>query len=87
MPLHGLCEQLRQGHVPVPFQASKEAIIEAIRQGVEIFDIQRRTCLRPLTGPNVVSVTFSFSNTVVAPPVFQTAALGDGESHWPVPAS
>ena len=30
------------------FQASKEAIIEAIRQGVEIFDIQRRT------------VTFSF---------------------------
>ena len=47
MPLHGLCEQLRQGHVPVPFQASKEAIIEAIRQGVEIFDIQRRTCLRP----------------------------------------
>ena len=29
------------------FQASKEAIIEAIRQGVEIFDIQRRTCLRP----------------------------------------
>ena len=29
------------------FQASKEAVIEAIRQGVEIFDIQRRTCLRP----------------------------------------
>ena len=29
------------------FQASKEAIIEAIRQGVEIFNIQRRTCLRP----------------------------------------
>ena len=40
-----------------------------------------------LTGPNVVSVTFSFSNTVVAPPVFQTAAPGNGESHWPVPAS
>ena len=29
------------------FQASKEAIVEAIRQGVEIFDIQKRTCLRP----------------------------------------
>ena len=29
------------------FQASKAAIIAAIRQGVEIFDIQRRTCLRP----------------------------------------
>ena len=29
------------------FQASKEAIIEAIRQGVEIFDIQRCTCLHP----------------------------------------
>ena len=29
------------------FQASKEAIIEAIRLGVEIFDMQRRTCLRP----------------------------------------
>ena len=40
-----------------------------------------------LTGPSVVSVTFSFSNTVVAPPVFQTAAPRDGESHWPVPAS
>ena len=29
------------------FQASKEAITESIRQGVEIFDITRRTCLRP----------------------------------------
>ena len=29
------------------FQTSKEAIVEAIRQGVEIFDIQKRTCLRP----------------------------------------
>ncbi|KAK3732636.1 hypothetical protein QZH41_011401, partial [Actinostola sp. cb2023] len=29
------------------FQASKQAIIEAIRTGVEIFDIERRTCLRP----------------------------------------
>ncbi|KAK3750834.1 hypothetical protein QZH41_007149 [Actinostola sp. cb2023] len=29
------------------FQASKEAIIEAIRLGVEILDMQRRTCLRP----------------------------------------
>ena len=29
------------------FQASKQAIIEAIRTGVEIFDITRRTCLRP----------------------------------------
>ena len=29
------------------FQASKQAIVDAIRQGVEIFDITRRTCLRP----------------------------------------
>ena len=29
------------------FLASKEAIIDAIREGVEIFDPNRRTCLRP----------------------------------------
>ncbi|KAL9972701.1 hypothetical protein ACROYT_G019061 [Oculina patagonica] len=29
------------------FQLSKEAILSAIRQGVEIFDMQKRTCLRP----------------------------------------
>ena len=29
------------------FQQSKEAIIDAIRHGVEIFDVQKRTCLRP----------------------------------------
>ena len=29
------------------FQESKEAIVQAIRRGVEIFDIQKRTCLRP----------------------------------------
>lgn len=29
------------------FQNSKRAIISAIKDGVEIFDIQRRTCLRP----------------------------------------
>ena len=29
------------------FQASKSSIIEAIRYGVEIFDLRRRTCLRP----------------------------------------
>ena len=29
------------------FQASKKAIVEAIREGVEIFDMQKRTCLRP----------------------------------------
>ena len=29
------------------FQQSKEAIISAIREGVEIFDTQKRTCLRP----------------------------------------
>ena len=29
------------------FQASKEAIIDAIRRGVEIFDMSRPTCLRP----------------------------------------
>lgn len=29
------------------FQASKRAIVQAIRKGVEIFDMKRRTCLRP----------------------------------------
>ena len=29
------------------FQASKQAIIDAIHKGVEIFDMKRRTCLRP----------------------------------------
>jgi len=29
------------------FQKSKESIIESIRQGVEIYDMQRRTCLHP----------------------------------------
>ena len=29
------------------FQTSKRAIIEAIREGVEIFDVRKRTCLRP----------------------------------------
>ncbi|XP_048589654.1 uncharacterized protein LOC125573262 [Nematostella vectensis] len=29
------------------FQESKEAIVQAIREGVEIYDMQRRTCLRP----------------------------------------
>ncbi len=29
------------------FQSSKVAIIDAIREGVKIFDIRRRTCLRP----------------------------------------
>ena len=29
------------------FQLSKDAILSAIRQGVEIFDLHRRTCLRP----------------------------------------
>ena len=29
------------------FQTSKRAVIDAIRTGVEIFDIKRRTCLRP----------------------------------------
>jgi GNAT superfamily N-acetyltransferase len=29
------------------YTTSKEAIVEAIRKGVEIFDIHKRTCLRP----------------------------------------
>ena len=29
------------------FRESKDAIIDAIRRGVEIFDMQKRTCLRP----------------------------------------
>jgi len=31
----------------VAFKKSKKAVIDAIRNGVEIFDPKRRTCLRP----------------------------------------
>ena len=41
------CKFLWSPELESTFQASKEAIIKAIRQGVEIFDIQRHTCLRP----------------------------------------
>jgi len=31
----------------IAFQTSKDTIVESIRHGVEIFDIKKRTCLRP----------------------------------------
>ena len=36
----------------VAFQTSKKTIVEAICEGVEIFDLKRRTCLCPI-GPTV----------------------------------
>ena len=41
------CKFAWSNELEAAFQASKNAIVEAIREGVEIFDIQRRTCLRP----------------------------------------
>ena len=41
------CQFLWSPELEAAFQASKAAIVDAIRQGVEIFDMQRRTCLRP----------------------------------------
>ena len=45
--LSARCQFLWSPELEIAFQASKKAIVEAIRQGVEIFDLQRRTCLRP----------------------------------------
>ena len=41
------CKFLWSAELEQAFQESKQAIIAAIRTGVEIFDITRRTCLRP----------------------------------------
>ena len=41
------CQFSWSPHLEEAFQLSKDAIICAIRQGVEIFDMHRRTCLRP----------------------------------------
>ena len=41
------CKFIWSPELESAFQASKDAIIDAIRHGVEIFDMQRRTCLRP----------------------------------------
>ena len=41
------CKFLWSAELEQAFQESKQAIIAAIRTGVEIFDIRRRTCLRP----------------------------------------
>lgn len=41
------CKFLWSPELEAAFQTSKEVIVAAIREGVEIFDMQRRTCLRP----------------------------------------
>ena len=41
------CKFLWNAELEEAFQASKAAIVNAIRQGVEIFDLHKRTCLRP----------------------------------------
>lgn len=63
------------------FQSSKCAIIEAIREGVEIYDMQKHTCLRPGL------VTSCSSNIVAVPQAYLTAARVDGESPSLVHAS
>ena len=45
--LSARCKFTWSSELEEAFQTSKAAIITAIRKGVEIFDIQRRTCLRP----------------------------------------
>ena len=59
------------------FQSSKDTIVAAIRQGVEIFDMQRQPT-SVLTGLSMVLATSSFNCTAAAPRAPQTAALGDG---------
>ncbi len=41
------CKFLWSPELESAFQASKDTIIDAIHHGVEIFDMQQRTCLRP----------------------------------------
>ena len=45
--LSARCQFSWSSELEAAFESSKEAIVEAIRKGVEIFDMQRRTCLRP----------------------------------------
>ena len=41
------CKMEWSPELEAPFQTLKETIVEAIREGVEIFDLKRRTCLCP----------------------------------------
>jgi hypothetical protein len=61
------------------FQTSKQAIVEAIREGVE-YMTYRSAPASALTGPGVVLVTFYSNNTVAAPLAYQTVAREDGGS-------
>jgi len=45
--LSSRCKFLWSPELEDAYQASKKAIVETIRQGVEIFYIKRHTCLRP----------------------------------------
>ena len=65
------------------FTVPKNAIICAIREGVEI---HRCTCLHPDWSRRSIGY-FSSSNTTAAPLASQTAALGDGRSPWPAHSS
>lgn len=41
------CKFAWSAELEAAFQISKQAIVEAIREGEEIFDMHMRTCLRP----------------------------------------
>ena len=62
------------------FNRSKEAIVDAIRHGVEIFDPQRKTCLRTDWSKKGTGYYIYFRNIVIAPQNFQTVVLEAGES-------
>ena len=80
------CQFLWSPELEAAFHTSKAAIVEAIRHGVEIFDMQRRPASVP-TGPVAASATSSSNNTVTAPRASQTVAPGDGGSPWQAPTS
>ena len=61
------------------FQSSKKAIIDAIRHGVEIFDPNKLTCLRPDWSSLALDIS-CFRNIALATHNFQTVALIVGES-------
>ena len=59
------------------FIISKQVIIDAIRHGVEIFDMQKRTCLCPDWSLGI----FSCSSTAIAWTGFLAVVKTNGESH------
>ena len=61
------------------FKASKQTIIAAIREGVKIYDMKKRTCRRPYWSRQGMAIS-CYSNIVAVPLAYQTAAQMDGES-------